>query len=335
MPRKPFLLLIFLAVSLANAADMDMKTYYAAAQALAKLPRDQIQQKAEGGDSVAKFVYANILRSQDKKMTNRAVVSKYLREAAEAGVPLALYQISQEQRLDGGDFIRSLERAAQCGLASAASTLAREYLEATNIPHDDAKGIEWLRKALEGGDPWAAYKLAELYAGGRGKPRNPSEEPLVLLNKAAQRGLTEAMAELGRRYRAGDGIERDFLQAAIWHWRSGSSSGVPEFLDRELQPRPRPGWNDELKQFAQVLSLYARANVEQDPEIMRKVGIAFLKGEGGKPDLKTAAIWLGMAADSGDAEAAKVAQEASKNFSEADRAEVQREVLKLEGKLKR
>jgi len=78
------------------------------------------------------------------------------------------------------------------------------------------------RIAAERGLDWGLYNLANLYATGRGVPRD-AEQAFQLYRQAAQLGHAKSMNLLGRCYEDGTGVTADPAEAFVWYQRSAEA----------------------------------------------------------------------------------------------------------------
>jgi len=105
-----------------------------------------------------------------------------------------------------------LEVKANQGDASAQARLGGMYAHGINVPKDEAKGIEWYKKAFEGfqkaaaeGDASAQWYLGWLYQDGLGTPKDETkaaewfQKAFDGHQKAAAQGDAKAQFELGKR----------------------------------------------------------------------------------------------------------------------------------------
>jgi TPR repeat protein len=80
-------------------------------------------------------------------------------------------------------------------------------------------------EGAEQGDPYAQYKLAVMYAKGRGVPQDFAQA-VAWYRKAAEQGDPYAQFWLGVMYAKGRGVPQDFAQAVAW-WRKAAEQGHP------------------------------------------------------------------------------------------------------------
>lgn len=78
---------------------------------------------------------------------------------------------------------------------------------------DQQAGMLWIRKAADGGDPFACLTLGVSYSEGRGVAKDPAQA-VGWWRKAAQSGNMQAEYLLGRAYLEGKGVSRDETEAA-------------------------------------------------------------------------------------------------------------------------
>jgi uncharacterized protein len=102
--------------------------------------------------------------------------------------------------------IAMLRAAALDDHPSAATTLGQELLLETDRELYD-EGLEWLAKAAENGDAWAALLLARSYL--QPGARQSATAARIWLGRSAEFGSSVARAELGRRLLYGDILAAD------------------------------------------------------------------------------------------------------------------------------
>ena len=90
--------------------------------------------------------------------------------------------------------IEWVKRAAFGGYARAMTYLGNAYLKGDVVPQSTNIAVEWYEQAVKKDDPEAQLALGTLYAKGSAVPHDP-DAALRLLTLAAGAGLSEA-AEL-------------------------------------------------------------------------------------------------------------------------------------------
>lgn len=114
-----------------------------------------------------------------------------------------------------------LRKAAEKGHAKAQYFLYSLYRDGLGVTQDPAQASHWLHKAAVGGSDSAQYSLGleSAMAGNHG-------EAAIWHRLAAAQGHDKAQMELGRLYREGLGVERDFVRAYMW-FTLAAESGSP------------------------------------------------------------------------------------------------------------
>jgi TPR repeat protein len=238
---------------------------YAAAQMVAsrldgmneKVSREWLRKAAAQGIPEAQFALGSELYHEDaSREEGRALLEK----AARQGNVAAAYSLSSNGRLGfhvGGDKKTQaqddwLRFAAERGFSQAQHSLATRLVEQGNVK--DA--IPWFERAVEQRDFNAARDLAEMYAQGKGVPKDlataaswylkelvqgddngliglaslaardadlPWAEVLPPLLAAAERGNVFANSALARLYMTGRGVAKDPAKALALYRRTATS----------------------------------------------------------------------------------------------------------------
>lgn len=128
---------------------------------------------------------------------------------------------------------------------------------------DAASRAAAVRESAEGGDRLAQGWLAYLYATGQGVPRNYGEAA-AWYRRAADQGNAEAQDWLGYLYETGRGVPQDYSQSALW---------------------------------------YRRAAEQGDAEAQKNLALLYANGRGVDRNLREAIKWYSRAAAQGNAEA--------------------------------
>ena len=84
--------------------------------------------------------------------------------------------------------------AARQGGASAQYLVGKFYESGQNLPANDQRAADWLKRGAESGFPHAKYELALLHMDGRGVPRDYGEAN-KLMESAAQQGYLLAQRD--------------------------------------------------------------------------------------------------------------------------------------------
>ena len=160
----------------------------------------------------------------------------------------------------------ALRSAAIAGDAGAETELGVRYLEGRTAPRDPKLAARWLELAANQGLPYAQYRLAALYEKGIGAPR---DLPLarVWYQKAADAGNARAMHNLAVLNAQDAGAGKPDYGLAATGFRSAAELGLRD------------------SQF--------------------NLGVLYGRGLGVPQDLGQSWMWFSLAAQQGDADAAK------------------------------
>lgn len=166
-----------------------------------------------------------------------------------------------------------------------------------------AKGIDpaLLAKA-QGGDTAAEMTVGLDYANGEGVPKD-FMQAAVWFRKAAEQGNPDAQYFLGGMYREGDGVPQDFMQAAIWYRMAADQGNA----DAQYYLGKLYADGQGVKQdYAEAAELYRKAADKgganaQYSEYM--LGYLYSQGRGVPQDYSLAATWWRKAAELGNAPA--------------------------------
>lgn len=221
-----------------------------------------------------------------------------------------------------------LTKAAQTGDTTAMTTLGEAYLEGT-LEGTPSQGVELLTQAAEQGDDYAMVLLGRAYREGKGVNRDlqkakrwltraqeagheSADDALTYVQRdlgaegnidaliaAANNGHPGAMADLGRAYLDGEGVERDQQQAENWLEQASQAghAGAAASLGRMY-----------LDQGESERGIdYLKTAVSRGHEGARNdLGEAYLTGSHAAQDVERGLELLNAAAESGDPHAAYV-----------------------------
>lgn len=102
-------------------------------------------------------------------------------------------------------------KAAEQGHAKAQYFLYSLYRDGLGVAQDPIEASKWLHKAAVGGDYSAQYSL-----GIENSAVGNHSEAAKWYRLAAAQAHDKSQLELGRLYRDGKGVERDFVRAYMW-----------------------------------------------------------------------------------------------------------------------
>lgn len=195
------------------------------------------------------------------------------------------------------------------------------YHGISGAPLNYQRAQEWFAKAAGSGDPYAAVKLADMYASGQGIPVNRTEAVKWYL-QAARAGNPEAQEKLGDMYFSGEAGKRDYSEAVKWYRKAS---------EKELTPGPFAklgriySIGDGVKvDYPEALKWYLKADELGDRTAAAHIAGIYQADMGVKKDLAKSFEWLVKGSLKGDTSAMKRLAEAyysgegvGRNYAEA------------------
>ena len=173
--------------------------------------------KAAGmGDVGAMAAYGSRLLSGDEKFRDEKKGREWLKKALarkEYSACLALGDFEENIKKDLKAALAEYERGKDAGQIDCMLRVADFYLEGKGVDKDVDRGITVLRKAAEGGNAGASFKLAALVLGAD-KPNFLAGYGYLLA--AANGNLVEAQNELGLLYLSGKLGVADSAAGVAW-----------------------------------------------------------------------------------------------------------------------
>jgi TPR repeat protein len=252
---------------------------------------------------------------------------KWLGKGAEAGYPLAQCESGYKHEnpmnrepANMPEAVRWYRLAAGQGNAWGQFYLGRCYLESRGVEWSEEKALELMRQAADQDNAQALFKLAELYARGIGEPRDASDRPMRLLQRAARAGCERAYEVIVLRYQCGVGCERDLVAAAEWYCRAAlvgvgrfslEDNRKPTGYAESFQPLPersriliRQPYIDATDSLAllEALSLYKAASRDESRSMLQ-LGQKYVAGSDVPKNPARAWLWFTLAARNGASEA--------------------------------
>ena len=150
----------------------------------------------------------------------RDAVSGALKAAAEAGNPLAFYEIGArftEGRgvpVDLAAAATWYQRSADLGHAPSQYRIANFYEKGSGVERDLDAAKKWYQMAAEQGNASAMHNLAVLYATAGAAP--DFENAAEWFQKAADVGVRDSQVNLAILHARGDGVPRDLEKSYKW-----------------------------------------------------------------------------------------------------------------------
>jgi localization factor PodJL len=174
---------------------------------------------------------------------------------------------------------------------------ADDALPALITPPALTIGPASLRQAAMSGDPAAQYEIGQRYAAGRGVNRDLTEA-LRWYMRAASRGLAPAQFRVAGMHERGLGVEVDTEKARSWYLRAAQQGHVKAMHNLAVLSvgGGRSDYATAAKWFTEAAG-YGLADSQFNLAILHQNGLGIAK------DLKLAYQWLSLAARGGDREA--------------------------------
>jgi uncharacterized protein len=242
---------------------------------------------------------------------------------------------------------------AEAGDPKAMTMLGELYANALGLKHDDAKAVEWYKRAADAGDREAMFALAMMRIAGRGGPADRQEavkllassaklgEPKAaynlallyldgqtlpqdlkrsaeLLRVAADAGNAEAQYALATFYKEGTGVEKDLERAA----RLLQAASLADNVDAEVEYAIAlyNGTGTPKNQPAAV-ALLRKAARQNSPIAQNRLALVLVTGQGTPMDKIEGLKWHLIAKTAGKGDL--FLDEAFAQLSPEDRARVE------------
>ena len=303
-------------------------------------------QAAEAGVAEAQNLLGRYYHGGLGVAQNQDQALHWLTAAAQSGNPQFLHDLGQALE-HGGDgssdpagAAQVYAQAAEAGHLNAVVSLGLLYQEGLGVEQDFDRARSLYEVATANGHARAQNNLGLLYVRGNGVEQDYAKAA-ELFAAAAQQGLPGAIRNLGVMYENGFGVPLDEAYAAELYRQAGYGEPTPESTptlqyDDRLRPLPEdPGLQDHLRQsatagdpVAQFQLSWTLTNTES-PDIaalreaanllkaaaeagygpaMRNLGILYFNGQGVPQDYVLGRMWLTLAAQAGQSDAADLIQ---------------------------
>ncbi|MBQ5544651.1 MAG: sel1 repeat family protein [Clostridia bacterium] len=117
--------------------------------------------------------------------------------------------------------------AAEGGIPDAMFNLAIFYGNGIGVAADGAKSMEYLQKAVMRKQPEACYYLGSRLVTKENRTEEETLHGAALLLESAESGYPEAQFIYGMCCHEGRGVEKDLAEAAGWY-RRAAKAGIPQ-----------------------------------------------------------------------------------------------------------
>lgn len=149
---------------------------------------------------------------------------------ARAQMILGLHDLGDGNGGNPEEAAKWLERAAEQGEPIAQYRMATMYAAGRGVKADDARAFHWYEAAAQAGNRKAMSNLAVSYAQGKGVAKNP-QEAVHWFSNAAELGLVDAQFDLAILYERGLGVPQSLSNAFRWY-TVAARAGDRESKDR-------------------------------------------------------------------------------------------------------
>ena len=181
------------------------------------------------------------------------------------------------------------------GLMAAPSQENEGWLEGANTayrPDGPPVDLAALRQSATSGDADAQNNLGFMYATGQGIPKDYAEAARWY-RKAADQDYPDAQNNLGVMYNNGQGFPRDYAEAIRWYRKAADLGDVK--AQYNLGQLYRHGYG--VKQDYVEAALWYRKAADQDyAYAQHNFGVCYKNGQGVPRDNDKAYMWLELAA---------------------------------------
>jgi TPR repeat protein len=191
-----------------------------------------------------------------------------------------------------------LERSAAQDYVPAMYLLGMVYAEGAGVPNDPGAGETWLRRAAIRGHASAACALARLLLD---RPGDDGVEAAQILRDQAESGNAQAAAALADLYAFGRGVPRDAGEAERWRAVSETDASPATLTMLASMHVEGVGANQD---FEAAVALLVKAAEGGSVDALYNLGSLYAQGLGVARDPRVAARYYRQAAKAGSAEAA-------------------------------
>jgi TPR repeat protein len=246
-----------------------------------------------------------ILEVNGQKTTDgNQLIAALEKAAADARVKLSIVRDGEHQQLTvvlsarppGAELVAIVQQRAEQDDTEAMLQLGRLFNRGEyGVPKDDAKAVEWYRKAAEKGNHVAQVNLGIMYEKGHGVAKDEARA-VEWYRKAAEKGNARAQFALGLMYTNGHGVGRDEGKAVEWY-RKAAEQGYAR----------AQGWLGVMytknlgvtKDDAKAVEWYRMAAEQGEVFAQYNLAVMYINGHGVAKDRAEAIQWLRRAAELG------------------------------------
>ncbi|MGI2081669.1 tetratricopeptide repeat protein [Shewanella putrefaciens] len=153
-----------------------------------------------------------------------------------------------------------------------------------------------VQKAAEQGNAGAQFRLGVMYSKGEGVPED-NKQAFHWYTKAAEQGYAKAQFILGSMFYFGRGVAQDYDQALAWYQKAAAQgyAGAQFILGAMYDQGEGVAQN-----YSQALAWYQKAAAQGDAGAQFSLGNMYYNGEGVAQNYSQAFAWYQKAAAQGD-----------------------------------
>ena len=163
------------------------------------------------------------------------------------------------------------------------------------------------------------YKLGlDYYRGSNGVKQDYKKALAYFMNSVKNENDSNAMCRIGTMYYSGEGVEKNYTEAANWYKKSAEAGNIDGLLC--LGDFYYNGFGVEQND-AEAVRLYFLSAEKGSAGAMKALGICYFYGRGVSQDFNEAANWFNRSAQKGNAVAIKCLAEGGCMFFKGDGVE--------------
>lgn len=166
---------------------------------------------------------------------------------------------------------------------------------------DQAEACVWFKKASDAGESYGAWNLGRHYRDGSGVARD-YDEAVRYLQLAVDRGHDQAMDALADMYRNGTGVQQDYDRAIELYEKAIEKDNV--YAMKSLAWMYKLG-RGVAKDFPKAIDLYKQAANKDDDFAMYYLGDIYENGPAEIKDIHRAIYWYRKGATKGNSDSRK------------------------------
>ncbi len=255
----------------------------------------ELRSKAEAGDANAQYAIGDLYYfgqgiPQDSKQARKWFRLAAAQGHAEAQLSLAVVNGQQGGSAGYAEPLAAVRRAADGGDATAQWKLGMAYVTGLGVRPDAAEGLKWFHLAADQHLAEAQYALGYGYYLGQGVRQN-YPEALKWYRLAADQGAAFPQFYIGLMYEVGRGVPQDYAEAAKWY-RLAAERGksTAQFNLGVFYYNGRGVERD----YAEAFRLYRLSAEQGYDRALLNVGLSYLEGEGVPQDYVAALKYLSV-----------------------------------------